>query len=572
MDNLVLCEANNVPLTPITFLKRASECYPNRTSIIYGQTRFTWPQTYDRCCRLAASLLSLNITRNDVVSILAPNVPAMYEMHFSVPMTGAVLNPINTRLDAKTIAIILRHAEPKILFVDYEFAPLIQEVLRLIPTDQSQPHPRIILINEIDSTTKPFSKELDYEGLIRKGEPTPSSSASMFRVHNEHDPISLNYTSGTTADPKGVVISHRGAYLSALSSIIGWEMGIFPVYLWTLPMFHCNGWTHTWSVAARGGTNVCIRHVTAPEIYKNIELHGVTHMSCVPTVFRFLLEGSRTDQSPKSSPVQVLTGGSSPPAVLIKKVEQLGFHVMHGYGLTEATGPVLFCEWQDEWNKLPEHQQMELQQRQGVRNLTLADVDVKNTKTLESVPRDGKTMGEIVIKGSSLMKGYLKNPKATSEAFKHGWLNTGDIGVIHPDGYVEIKDRSKDIIISGGENISSIEVEKVLYMYQQVLEAAVVAMPHPLWGETPCAFVVLKKGDEESVTSEGDLIKYCRENMPHFMCPKKVVFFQELPKNSNGKILKSKLRDIAKALVVREDDAGSKKVHQRSIEHVSSRL
>ncbi|AAG27757.1 AMP-binding enzyme, putative [Arabidopsis thaliana] len=572
MDNLVLCEANNVPLTPITFLKRASECYPNRTSIIYGQTRFTWPQTYDRCCRLAASLLSLNITRNDVVSILAPNVPAMYEMHFSVPMTGAVLNPINTRLDAKTIAIILRHAEPKILFVDYEFAPLIQEVLRLIPTYQSQPHPRIILINEIDSTTKPFSKELDYEGLIRKGEPTPSSSASMFRVHNEHDPISLNYTSGTTADPKGVVISHQGAYLSALSSIIGWEMGIFPVYLWTLPMFHCNGWTHTWSVAARGGTNVCIRHVTAPEIYKNIELHGVTHMSCVPTVFRFLLEGSRTDQSPKSSPVQVLTGGSSPPAVLIKKVEQLGFHVMHGYGLTEATGPVLFCEWQDEWNKLPEHQQIELQQRQGVRNLTLADVDVKNTKTLESVPRDGKTMGEIVIKGSSLMKGYLKNPKATSEAFKHGWLNTGDIGVIHPDGYVEIKDRSKDIIISGGENISSIEVEKVLYMYQEVLEAAVVAMPHPLWGETPCAFVVLKKGEEGLVTSEGDLIKYCRENMPHFMCPKKVVFFQELPKNSNGKILKSKLRDIAKALVVREDDAGSKKVHQRSIEHVSSRL
>ncbi|CAL9239488.1 unnamed protein product [Arabidopsis halleri] len=572
MDNLVLFEANNVPLTPITFLKRASECYPNRTSIIYGKTRFTWPQTYDRCCRLAASLLSLNVTRNDVVSILAPNVPAMYEMHFSVPMTGAVLNPINTRLDAKTIAIILRHAEPKILFVDHEFAPLIQEVLSLLPTHESQPHPRIILINDIDSTTNPSSKELDYEGLIRKGETTPSLSANMFLVHNEHDPISLNYTSGTTADPKGVVVSHRGAYLSALSLIIGWQMGIFPVYLWTLPMFHCNGWTLPWSVAARGGTNVCIRHVTAPEIYKNIELHGVTHMSCVPTVFKFLLEGGHTNQSQKSPPVQVLTGGSSPPAVLIKKVERLGFHVMHGYGLTEATGPVLFCEWQDEWNKLPEHQQMQLQQRQGVRNLTLADVDVKNTKTLESVPRDGKTMGEIVIKGSILMKGYLKNPKATSEAFKHGWLNTGDIGVIHPDGYVEIKDRSKDIIISGGENISSIEVEKVLYIHQQVLEAAVVAMPHPLWGETPCAFVVLKNGEEELVTNEGDLIKYCRENMPHFMCPRKVVFFQELPKNGNGKILKSKLRDVAKALVVKEDDAGSKKIHQRSVEHVSSRL
>ncbi|ESQ28605.1 hypothetical protein EUTSA_v10018337mg [Eutrema salsugineum] len=503
----------------------------------------------------------------------------MYEMHFGVPMTGAVLNPINTRLDAKTIAIILRHAQPKMLFVDHEFAHLAREVLRLLPFDDSQPHPLIIFIDEIGSPRKHSSEELDYEGLIRRGDLTLSSSASMFRVHDENDPISLNYTSGTTADPKGVVVSHRGAYLSALSSIIGWEMGISLVYLWTLPMFHANGWTHTWSVAASGGTNVCLRHVTAPEIYKNIDLHGVTHMSCVPTVFRILLEGRRNDGSDKSRPIQVLTGGSPPPAGLLEKVQRIGFQVMHGYGLTEATGSVLFCEWQDEWNRLPEHQQMQLKARQGVRNITVEDVDVKNTKTQKSVPRDGKTMGEIVIKGNSVMKGYLRNPKATSESFKHGWLNTGDIGVIHPDGHVEIKDRSKDIIISGGENISSIEVERVLYGHLKVLEAAVVAMPHPLWGETPCAFVVLKKretnkgrGEEELVTTERDLIDYCRENMPHFMCPRKVVFCQDLPRNSNGKILKSKLRDTAKALVVDEVNAGYKEVHRHGVSHVSSRL
>ncbi|CAN7039693.1 hypothetical protein IGI04_005879 [Brassica rapa subsp. trilocularis] len=579
MDILTICEANNVPLTPITFLKRASECYPNRTSIIYRQTRFTWPQTYDRCCRLAAALLSLNITRNNIVSILAPNVPAMYEMHFAIPMTGAVLNPINTRLDAKTIAIILRHAQPKILFVDHEFAPLTQEVLHLLPFDDSIPKPLIIFINDMDSTTKHSPGELEYEGLIRTGDPSQFLSTSTFCVRNEHDPISLNYTSGTTADPKGVVVSHRGAYLSALSTIMDWEMGISPVYLWTLPMFHANGWSHTWSVAARGGTNVCLRHVTAPEIYKNISSHGVTHMSCVPTVLRFLIEGEQSDRSHRSRPVHILTGGSSPPTALLKKVEQLGFRIMHGYGLTETSGPVLFCEWQDEWNRLPEHRQMQLKARQGIRNITLADVDVKNTTTQESVPRDGKTTGEIVIKGNSVMKGYLKNPKATSEAFKDGWFNTGDIGVIHPDGHLEIKDRSKDIIISGGENISSIEVEKVLYENQKVVEAAVVAMPHPLWGETPCAFIVLKvvetrqgPREEEFVTSERDLIAYCRDSMPHFMCPRKVVFLQELPKNSNGKILKSKLRDIAKAFVVDEDGVGSKKVQRRRVDHVSSRL
>ncbi|CAH8360326.1 unnamed protein product [Eruca vesicaria subsp. sativa] len=575
MDNLELCDANNFPLTPITFLKRASECYPNRTSIIYGQTRFTWPQTYDRCCRLTASLLSLNIRKNDVVSILAPNIPAMYEMHFAVPMAGAVLNPLNTRLDAKTITTILRHAQPKIFCVDRSFEPLAREIIHLLSLDHSKLKMLVIFIDETNSPKTMSSNELDYESLIRRGQPTSSMVAHMFRVQNEHDPISLNYTSGTTADPKGVVVSHRGAYLSSLGAIMGWEMGTCPVYLWTLPMFHCNGWTLTWSVAARGGTSVCIRNVTASEIFKNIKLHGVTHMCCVPTVFNIILQGKPLDLSNRSGPVQMLTGGSSPPAALVKKVQRLGFHVIHAYGLTEATGPALFCEWQEEWNRLPENQQLKLKARQGVGVLTLAETDVKNTDTQESVPRDGKTMGEIVVKGSSVMKGYLKNPKATLEAFKNGWLNTGDIGVIHPDGHIEIKDRSKDIIISGGENISSVEVENVLYKHHQVKEAAVVAMPHPVWGETPCAFVVLEKKGETTqgdggtnvVTSERDLIEYCRENMPRYMCPRKVAFLEELPKNGNGKIIKPNLRDIAAGLVVSDENiVSSKTVSQRKEE------
>ncbi|XP_059449768.1 trans-cinnamate:CoA ligase, peroxisomal-like [Corylus avellana] len=547
MDQLPKCEANYTPLTPITFLQRASSFYAKRTSIIYEGTQFTWGQTYERCRRLASSLRALNIVKNDVVSVLAPNVPAMYEMHFAVPMAGAVLNTINSRLDAKNIATILRHSEAKVFFVDYQYVQVAGEALRILVRDSKVSEssiPLVIVIDDIDSPTGVRLGELEYEQLILKGNPRYVGSA----IADEWDPIALNYTSGTTSEPKGVAYSHRGAYLSTLSLILGWEMGSEPVYLWTLPMFHCNGWTFTWGIAARGGTNVCLRNTTAPEIYRSIALHKVTHMCCAPIVFNILLQAEQRIKSP----VQILTGGAPPPAALLEKIEPLGFHVTHAYGLTEATGPALVCEWQGKWNQLPRDDQAKLKARQGISVLTLADVDVKDLKTMESVPHDGQTLGEIVLRGSSIMKGYFKDRKATSEAFKGGWFVTGDVGVVHPDGYLEIKDRSKDVIISGGENISSVEVESALYKHPRVLEAAVVAMPHPHWGESPCAFVALTKnsaGKTDDVR-EAEIVSHCRKNLPHFMVPKKVEFLPELPKNSTGKILKNELRAKAKELLV----------------------
>ncbi|KAF2290530.1 hypothetical protein GH714_014292 [Hevea brasiliensis] len=547
MDLLPKCDANYVPLTPLTFFKRAAEVYANRTSVIYEGTHFTWRQTYHRCRRLASSLRSLNIVRNNVVSVLAPNVPAMYEMHFAVPMAGAVLNAINTRLDAKTIATILRHSEAKVFFVDYQFVPLAREALRLLMGDHSQECvysesscPLVIVIDDIDSPTGVRLGELEYEQLVHNGNPNYVPED----IQDEWDPIALNYTSGTTSEPKGVVYSHRGAYLSSLSLILGWEMGSEPVYLWSL-MFHCNGWTFTWGTAARGGTNVCLRNTTAYDMYRNIYLHKVTHMCCAPIVFNILLEAKSHERRQITSPVQVLTGGAPPPASLLEKIEPLGFHVTHAYGLTEATGPALVCEWQAEWNQLPKGDQAKLKARQGISILTLADVDVKDLKTMTSVPRDGKTMGEIVLRGSSIMKGYLKDPNATSKAFKNGWFATGDVGVIHPDGYLEIKDRSKDVIISGGENISSVELESVLYRHSRILEAAVVAMPHPVWGESPCAFVALKKNANGKTDDlkEADIIAYCRKNLSRFMVPKKVEFLPELPK-SNRKNSKISVKDF----------------------------
>ncbi|KAI7743173.1 hypothetical protein M8C21_025480 [Ambrosia artemisiifolia] len=562
MDRLAKCPSNYVPLTPLTFIKRAFMVYANRTSVIYAGVRFTWRETYERCCRLAYSLRSLNVVKNDVVSVLAPNVPALYEMHFAVPMAGAVLNAINTRLDAKNIATILLHSEAKVFFIDYQYVPLASEALRLLVagskggSSAQYAMPLVIVIDDIDKPTGVRLGNLEYEQLIHHGNPGYPGED----LEDEWDAIALNYTSGTTSAPKGVVYSHRGAFLSTMSLIQGWEMSTEAVYMWSLPMFHCNGWTFTWGVAARGGTNVCIRNTTADEMYKGISKHKVTHMCCAPIVFNILLEAKPHERCEIKNKVNILTGGAPPPAPLLEKMETLGFHIMHAYGLTEATGPALVCEWQTKWNQLPQEQQARLKARQGVGILTLADVDVKNKDTMESVPHDGMTMGEIVLRGSSVMKGYLKDEKATAKAFQNGWFLTGDVGVIHPDGYLEIKDRSKDIIISGGENISSVELESILFKHPAILEAAVVAMPHPRWGESPCAFVVLKK-----TATEADILAYCRKKMSKFMVPKKVEFVKELPKTGTGKIQKVELRKIAQTLKISENTSTNNKVSEKEI-------
>ncbi|KAD6453428.1 hypothetical protein E3N88_08133 [Mikania micrantha] len=496
----------------------------------------------------------ITTSSGNLVSVLAPNIPALYEMHFAVPMAGAVLNTMNTRLDAKNIATILRHAQPKLFFVDHEFVPIASHGLRLLttsdgldPSSQSS-LPTVIVIDDIkDPTGVRLDNKLEYEQLVKDGDPCYKGED----LEDEWDSISLNYTSGTTSEPKGVVSSHRAAFLSTMSLIQGWEMSTEPVYLWSLPMFHCNGWTFTWGVAARGGTNVLIRNTTADEMYNSIANYKVTHMCCAPVVLSILLEAKRyTLREITSNRVKILTGGASPPAVLLEEMESFGFDITHAYGLTEATGPALICEWQSRWNELSSNEKSRLKARQGVSILSLTEVDVKNKKTMEGVPHDGKTMGEIVLRGSSIMKGYLNDANENAKAFRNGWLLTGDVGVIHPDGYVEIKDRSKDVIISGGENISSLEVESVLLKHRAVLEAAVVAMPHPRWGESPCAFVVLKKAGG---ATETEILTYCENNMSRFMVPKKVEFVKELPKTSTGKVLKHELRKVACELLISQN-------------------
>ncbi|KAF0891085.1 hypothetical protein E2562_005167 [Oryza meyeriana var. granulata] len=546
MDKLGANPANSCALTPLGFLERAATVFGDCPSVVYHDTIFTWSQTYRRCLRLASALVSLGISRRDVVSVLLPNVPAMYEMHFAVPMSGAVLNSINTRLDARTVSVLLRHSGSKLIFVDPALLPVLRDAFRLLPT--GHPAPRVIVVE--DPHEKEFppapAAALTYERLLEKGDP----EFAWARPASEWDPMILNYTSGTTSAPKGVVHCHRGIFLITVDSLVDWAVPPRPTYLWTLPMFHANGWSFPWGMAVVGGTNVCLRRVDAAEVYDTIARRGVNHLCGAPVVLNMLANAPEGVRKPLPGKVRILTAGAPPPAAVLYRTEAIGFEVSHGYGLTETAGLVLSCAWKGGWDKLPASERARLKARQGVRTPGMAEVDIVDGETGRSVPRDGSTMGEIVLRGGCITLGYLNDEAATKEAIRdNGWFYTGDVGVMHPDGYLEIRDRSKDVIISGGENISSVEVESILYGHPAVNEAAVVARPDEFWGETPCAFVSLKQqGGAVTAVTAADVIAWSRERMPRYMVPKTVVIRDELPKTSTGKIQKYVLRNIAKQM------------------------
>ena len=527
--------ANYVPLSPLGFLARSAAIYPKRLAVVHGERRYGWAETYRRCRRLASALARRGIGKGDAVAVMAPNVPELFEAHFGVPMTGAVLNAINTRLDAATIAFILDHGGAKVLIADREFADTIGKALAIVKT-----RPLVIDIDDVLAPPGKLHGECDYESFIATGDP----DFAWQNPGDEWDAIALNYTSGTTGNPKGVVYHHRGAYLNALGNILVWSMPTHPVYLWTLPMFHCNGWCFPWTVTALAGTHVCLRRIEAGAIYAALESEGVTHLCGAPIVMNMLLNAPAESKRELGREIRMMTAGAAPPAAIMEGMERIGFRIVHVYGLTEVYGPVTYCAWHEEWNGRPDAERAALRARQGVAYPVLEGLTVADPLTLEPVPRDGATMGEIFMRGNVVMKGYLKNEKATQEAFAGGWFHTGDLGVMHRDGYIEIKDRSKDIIISGGENISTIEVESVLYRHPGVLEAAVVARPDAKWGETPCAFVTLKPGAAEDAAA---IIVFCRERLAHFKAPRTVVF-GPLPKTSTGKIQKFVLREQAKNL------------------------
>ena len=527
--------ANFTPLTPLSFIERTARVFPDRTAVIHGETQRTWADTYQRCIKLAAALNNRGIRKGDTVAMMLPNVPAALEAHFGVPMCGAVLNALNIRLDAKTIAFILDHGEAEILLTDKEFSDTIKKALSLC---KSKP-----LVIDVEDALFPDGEllgEIEYEAFLAEG----NANYEWQYPENEWDAISLNYTSGTTGNPKGVVFHHRGAALNSLGNILAWTMPQLPTYLWTLPMFHCNGWCFPWTVTALAGIHVCLRKTEPGPIYDAIINHEVTHMCGAPIVMGMLVNASSQEKRSLPHLVKMLTAGAAPPAAILEQIERLNFDVTHAYGLTECYGPGVVCEWHPEWDELPATEKFAKKARQGVPYLVMQDLAVMDPETMQKTPADSETMGEVFMRGNNVMKGYLKNEKATVEAFLGGWFHTGDLGVMHPDGYIELKDRSKDIIISGGENISTIEIESVLYQHPAVAEAAVVAKPDEKWGETPCAFVSLK---EEAEATEEELIQFCRDNLAHFKCPKKVVF-TELPKTSTGKIQKFILREQAKTL------------------------
>ena len=528
-------EANHAALTPLSFLARAATVYPEKRAVIHGSLRFSYREFYERCCRLADALRKRGVKEGVTVSVMAPNVPALLEAHYGVPMAGGVLNALNYRLDAASIAFILDHANTKVLITDGEFSGTVKAALAQVS--------RKPLVIDIDDPLYEGGErlgEMDYEAFLATGDPT----APWQPPRDEWQALSLCYTSGTTGNPKGAVFHHRGAFLNAVGNVISFGVSPQSVYLWTLPMFHCNGWTYTWAVTAASATHVCLRRVDPALIFPAIAEHRVTHLCGAPIVLNMLVNAPAEVQRKFEHRVEVATGGAAPPSAIIAAMERMGFHVTHLYGLTESYGPATLCAWQEAWGELDLEGKARKMARQGVRYLTQESARVMDPATMTAVPADGETLGELMLRGNTVMKGYLKNPAASAEAFAGGWFHTGDLAVTHPDGYVELKDRSKDIIISGGENISSLEVEEVLYRHPQVLEAAVVARPDATWGETPCAFVTPKPG--ASVDAAG-IIAWCREHLAHYKVPKTVVF-GALPKTSTGKIQKFVLREQAKAL------------------------
>ena len=533
--NLSRNEANFAPISPLGFIERTAEVYPGRLAIVHGDRRQTWGETYVRCRQLASALTRAGIGKNDTVAVMLPNTPPMVEAHFGVPMAGAVLNALNTRLDPQAIAFMLDHGEAKVVIVDPEFAGTLRKALAL-----RQSKTPLLVIDAEDALFTGLTERIGsttYDAFVASGD----AQFAWNLPADEWDAIALNYTSGTTGNPKGVVYHHRGAATNAISNILEWDLPKHAVYLWTLPMFHCNGWCFPWTIAARAGVNVCLRRVEAQAIFDAIRIHGVTHYCGAPIVHGLLVNAPAAMKEGVPAGVKAMVAGAAPPASMIEGMEAMGFDLTHVYGLTEVYGPATVCAKHAAWDTLDIGERARLNARQGVRYHLQRDVRVLDPETLQPVPQDGETMGEIMFKGNITMKGYLKNPTATEEAFAGGWFHSGDLAVQYPDGYFKIKDRSKDIIISGGENISSIEVEDVLYRHPDVLVAAVVAKPDARWGETPCAFVELKAG---ATTTPEDIVAHCRKHLAGFKVPRAVVF-GELPKTSTGKIQKFELRKQA---------------------------